>query len=342
MKNSFSERVVSWHDKHGRKDLPWQQDKTLYRVWVSEIMLQQTQVSTVIPYFQRFMAQYPTLHDLANANEDDVLQLWTGLGYYARARNLLKAAKQMVEQYGQFPEQFTEVVDLPGIGRSTAGAVLSLTLDKPIAILDGNVKRVLARHFMVDGWPGQKPVADKLWALSEEVTPKQQTSVFNQAMMDIGATICKRGKPLCELCPVQDTCFAKANNLQTAYPQPKPKKNIPERQTTMLIMRCEQHIYLQRRPTSGIWGGLYCFPQFDDASALDEWLQTQQLQIADKTQLAAFRHTFSHFHLDITPIVIDLTSRPLLVNDSEDIWFNLQQQREFGVAAPTQKLLSQL
>ncbi|WP_111979874.1 A/G-specific adenine glycosylase [Algibacillus agarilyticus] len=340
MSASFSERVIAWHKQFGRKDLPWQQNKTLYRVWVSEIMLQQTQVSTVIPYFERFMQQYPDLHSLALANEDDVLNLWTGLGYYARARNLLKAAQVMIEQFNGFPNDFDQVLALPGIGRSTAGAVLSLTEGQPIPILDGNVKRVLARHHMIEGWSGNKKVLDKLWEVTEAVTPKKETDVFNQAMMDIGATICKRGKPLCDECPVHATCFAKANNLQSKLPTPKPKKVIPEKQTCMLICQFNDRILLYKRPSVGIWGGLYAFPEVDGIQDIDPWCEEHGLAVIEKTAMQTFRHTFSHFHLDIAPYKIELEKMPTTVNDRQDIWFDLNEPRTFGISAPTEKLLS--
>lgn len=217
--SQFSAQVLDWYDKYGRKTLPWQIDKTPYKVWLSEVMLQQTQVATVIPYFERFMVRFPTVTDLANAPLDEVLHLWTGLGYYARARNLHKAAQQVAALHGgKFPETFEEVAALPGVGRSTAGAILSLSLGKHFPILDGNVKRVLARCYAVSGWPGKKEVENKLWSLSEQVTPAVGVERFNQAMMDLGAMICTRSKPKCSLCPLQNGCIAAANNSWSLYP----------------------------------------------------------------------------------------------------------------------------
>ena len=341
--SSFSERVITWYHQHGRKDLPWQLNKTLYRVWVSEIMLQQTQVKTVIPYFERFMETFPTLEALAKAEEDQVLNLWTGLGYYARARNLLKAAKQMMGQHGRFPNQFDQVLELPGIGRSTAGAVLSLTEDQPIAILDGNVKRVLARHFMVEGWPGKATVLDELWKHTEAVTPKSGTRHFNQAMMDIGSAICTRTKPKCDLCPVSETCFAKANNVQTKYPASKPKKQLPEKTVMMAVFRYKDEVYLERRASTGLWGGLYCFPEYESLEALDSWLSVNNIAFSEEPNvLNMFRHTFSHFHLDITPCVVQLEKPIDKVNDTDNLWFNLSHEKSFGIAAATEKIFKQL
>ncbi len=340
--SDFSHQVVEWYKLHGRKDLPWQQDKTLYRVWVSEIMLQQTQVVTVIGYFERFMAQFPTLAVLAKASEDEVLALWTGLGYYARARNLLKAAKQMMAEYGEFPQKIEQVLALPGIGQSTAGAVLSLTLQQPHAILDGNVKRVLARHFNIAGWSGKKAVLDELWLKSRQVTPTKQTHFFNQAMMDIGATICTRSKPKCGSCPVQENCQAYKLNLQSELPTSKPKKSIPSKSVFLLVKTHQQQVYLEKRASQGIWGGLFSFPEYQELSEIETELNLLNVGL-DKLEIKTpFRHTFSHFHLDITPVVANLKSLPNQVNEGANLWFNLQDEREFGISVPTSKILAEL
>ncbi|WP_200985567.1 A/G-specific adenine glycosylase [Klebsiella pneumoniae] len=234
----FSAQVLDWYDKYGRKTLPWQIAKTPYKVWLSEVMLQQTQVTTVIPYFERFMARFPTVVDLANAPLDEVLHLWTGLGYYARARNLHKAAQQVATLHGgEFPRTFDEVAALPGVGRSTAGAILSLSLGQHYPILDGNVKRVLARCYAVSGWPGKKEVEKRLWDISEEVTPAEGVERFNQAMMDLGAMVCTRSKPKCELCPLSNGCVAYANHSWAEYPGKKPKQTLPERTGYFLLMQ---------------------------------------------------------------------------------------------------------
>lgn len=339
----FSDQVLAWYDKYGRKTLPWQQDKTPYTVWLSEVMLQQTQVATVIPYFERFMARFATVSDLANAPLDEVLHLWTGLGYYARARNLHKAAQQIRDQHnGVFPTTFAEVSALPGVGRSTAGAILSLSLGQHYPILDGNVKRVLARCYAVVGWPGKKEVENRLWALSHEVTPAQGVAQFNQAMMDLGAMVCTRSKPKCSLCPLETGCVANARHNQTDYPGKKPKQIIPERSGYFLIMQHQQQVYLQQRPTVGLWGGLYCFNQFNDEKELRRWLAERAISADNLTQLTAFRHTFSHFHLDIVPMWLPVSSSVSCMDEGTGLWYNLDQPPSVGLAAPVERLLQQL
>lgn len=339
---SFSSRVVTWYHQAGRKHLPWQQDKTPYKVWLSEIMLQQTQVATVIPYFERFMQRFPTVSDLAKADTDEVLHLWTGLGYYARARNLHKAAKVVAEQYGgQFPEKIEQVIALPGIGRSTAGAVLSLSLGQCHAILDGNVKRVLARHQAIAGWPGKKPVENQLWELAEANTPKQQTTEYNQAMMDLGAMVCTRSKPRCDVCPVAEDCQAFKFQRQADFPGKKPKKVLPEKPTQMLILHWQQEFLLYQRPMQGLWGGLYCFPEISPEDSISEWLNQQQMSADAIYELTPLRHTFSHYHLDIQPSLIELSEAPNLqvMADNQQLWYNMQQAPKVGLAAVTEKLL---
>lgn len=307
----FSRSVLTWFDTHGRKHLPWQQDRSPYRVWVSEIMLQQTQVATVIPYFEAFMARFPQLHDLADAPLDDVLARWSGLGYYARARNLHKAAQMVRDQYdGIFPTNFVDVLALPGIGRSTAGAILSLALNQHHAILDGNVKRVLARVFAVDGWPGKTPVAELLWQHSERLTPKKRVADFNQAMMDLGAGICTRSRPRCEACPLQRSCVAFSEQRQTDYPGKKPKKTIPVRETQMLLLsNANSEVLLQRRPPTGIWGGLLSLPEISMDDDVSGWCEKHLgFTVGEQTCWPVVRHTFSHFHLDISPVLISPAS----------------------------------
>ncbi len=345
----FSQQVVNWYHKQGRKHLPWQQNKTPYRVWISEIMLQQTQVATVIPYYQRFMESFPTITDLANAAEDNVLHHWTGLGYYARARNLHKAAKIIRDNFnGEFPQNITDVIALSGIGRSTAGAILSLALNQPQPILDGNVKRVLARCYLVDGYNGLSKFDKTLWQLSEQLTPTQDTSYYNQAMMDLGATVCTRTKPNCEQCPLQYSCLAKAADLQSEYPQKKPKKKIPEKNTIMVIPRIQNNnnelVLMEKRPPSGIWGGLWCFYEIAELEQLTTLLTKVNLKPIAQQQLTEFRHTFSHFHLDITPLVVDceLISNQEVNENNQQQWYNLQQENNVGLAASTKKLLTLL
>ena len=345
----FGQQVVSWYHQQGRKHLPWQQNKTPYRVWISEIMLQQTQVATVIPYYQRFMASFPTITDLANADEDVVLHHWTGLGYYARARNLHKAAKIMASDYsGEFPIDIDEVIALPGIGRSTAGAILSLSLKQHHPILDGNVKRVLARSYLVDGYNGLSKFDKALWQLSEQLTPAVETDSFNQAMMDLGATVCTRSKPTCDLCPIEQSCLAKASEQQANYPQKKPKKKIPEKATIMVIPRLtkdnSQQVLMEKRPPSGIWGGLWCFHEISDLEQLDALLEKLSLKALSSQKMTEFRHTFSHFHLDITPIVVDCQQIAITeINEpDQQKWYDLAQASSVGLAASTQKLITLL
>ena len=339
----FSAQVLDWYDKYGRKTLPWQIEKTPYKVWLSEVMLQQTQVTTVILYFERFMARFPTVTDLANAPLDDVLHLWTGLGYYARARNLHKAAQQVATLHqGRFPETFDEVAALPGVGRSTAGAILSLSLGKHFPILDGNVKRVLARCYAVGGWPGKKDVEKKLWDISEQVTPAVGVSRINQAMMDLGAMVCTRSKPKCSLCPLENGCIATANSSWAQYPGKKPKQTIPERTGYFLMMQNGRDVFLQQRPPSGLWGGLYCSPQFETEDALRDWLEARHIPADTLTQLTAFRHTFSHFHLDIVPMWLTVSSFTPCMDEGNALWYNLAQPPVVGLAAPVERLLQQL
>ena len=345
----FQQAILTWYDRHGRKDLPWQQHKTAYKVWVSEIMLQQTQVATVIPYFNRFMARFPTVQALADAPTDDVMYHWSGLGYYARARNLHRAAQHIRDHHGgEFPEAFDAVMALPGVGRSTAGAILSLACGQHHAILDGNVKRVLARYFMIEGWPGATSVADALWQKAEHLTPAARSAHYNQAMMDLGATLCTRSKPQCAVCPVQAGCAAQQAGRQAEFPGRKPKKVMPVKQTAMLMMlNAQQEVLLERRPPSGIWGGLLGFPELSLQQSTKQWCK-KELGIAVTQQQVwpVQRHTFSHFHLDITPIVVRAeTSGDRVMDDGRWVWYKGSGGRKItvgGLAAPVKRLLDAL
>ncbi len=341
--DSFSRRVLDWFDRHGRKHLPWQLQVSPYRVWVSEIMLQQTQVQTVIPYYERFMQRFPDLRALADAPLDDVLHHWSGLGYYARARNLHRAAGIVRDQFnGEFPRDFDAVTRLPGIGRSTAGAILSLACRQRFAILDGNVKRVLARFYAVDGWPGKSAVLKQLWDLSETLTPHERVAEFNQAMMDLGATVCTRARPACADCPLRDDCRAHATGLQSRYPQPKPRAPLPQRQTHMLLLVSEQTAYLERRPAQGIWGGLWSFPEFDSREALLALCDARALDSAGLETQAPLGHTFSHFHLTITPHRLRVKNPVFSVMEGTGRWYTLGRAEAVGLAAPVQRLLGRL
>jgi len=342
-KTSFAERVLEWFNHSGRKDLPWQQDTSPYRVWISEIMLQQTQVKTAIPYFERFMVAFPNVNALASAPQDEVLHLWTGLGYYARARNLHKAAQFVSRELGgEFPSTVEALSELPGIGRSTAGAIRSIAFELPATILDGNVKRVLARHEAVEGWPGQTPVHKRLWAIADGYTPTQRSADFSQAMMDLGATVCTRSSPQCQECPVQSDCKAYAADTISAYPGKKPRKATPVKSTIFLMVSDSNgNILLEKRPAKGIWGGLWCFPEInsrEDAlnKCIDDWgIEPVRTEIWD-----TFRHTFSHYHLDIEPVHIALPNSPESVMDANDqLWYNVDQPPSIGLAAPIASLL---
>ena len=341
---SFPDRLLAWFDDHGRKDLPWQRLKDPYRIWVSEIMLQQTQVQTVIPYFERFVQSFPDVVRLANAAQDQVLQHWSGLGYYARARNLHRAAQVIRDEYGGvFPDTREAVTELPGVGRSTAGAILSLAFDQHHAILDGNVKRVLARHQAVDGWPGTTAVAKRLWDIAESNTPAERTAAYTQAIMDLGATLCTRSRPACERCPVAADCVARSTMSVTVYPGRKPKKDKPLRATTMVIARHDGHVYMERRPEAGIWGGLWSLPELAGGSVEDWCSERLSTEVAESDAWELLRHSFSHYDLDIQPIVVRVAAPLSKVADSCDVtWHRLGDELPGGVAAPVNKLLEKL
>lgn len=339
----FAKAVLKWYEQYGRKTLPWQIEKTPYHVWLSEVMLQQTQVATVIPYFNNFIKLFPKITDLAKAPIDDVLHLWTGLGYYARARNLHKAAQVINNKFnGLFPTKFDDVVALPGIGRSTAGAILSLSQNQHYPILDGNVKRVLTRYFAVDGWPGNKTIENKLWQLSEQVTPEQNIAKFNQAMMDIGAMVCTRTKPKCTQCPLHKDCIAYKTASWQKYPTPKPKTAKPEKTAYFLMLEYNRAIWLEKRPPKGIWGGLYCLPEFSSEQELKEWLEKKGIVSTEPKPLNSFRHTFSHFHLNIVPIYCVITNFTKCWDESSGYWYKLESDNtKIGLATPVYNLLKQ-
>ena len=342
----FSRTLLDWFDTHGRKNLPWQHNKTPYRVWISEIMLQQTQVTTVIPYFQKFMERFPQVTDLASAHEDEVLHYWSGLGYYSRARNLHKTAKQIVNKYdGEFPRSVALLIELPGIGRSTAGAIASISMGIRAPIMDGNVKRVLTRYFAIDGWPGQARVANELWDIADQLTPQNRVGDYTQVMMDLGATVCKRSKPTCNTCPLHDNCLAYKTGQVTAFPQSKPKQSKPVKSTAMLMVVNQLgEVLLEKRPPAGIWGGLWGFPELSEQQIIEQAHKKTGLILTDYDCWQPFRHTFSHYHLDITPIMtfVEYTHGGA-INDSDSYcWFSLNQPPELGLAAPVKKLLHKI
>lgn len=339
----FSRLLLKWFDQYGRHDLPWQKNTTAYRVWVSEIMLQQTQVTTVIPYYQAFMKRFPTLSALAKAPRDEVLHLWTGLGYYARARNLHQCAIILQTQFkGKFPDNIAALCELPGIGRSTAGAILSIAQQKRAPILDGNVKRVLARFHCVEGWTGHSTVQEQLWDYAERYTPTLRVADYTQAIMDLGATVCTRTTPQCDVCPLHKNCAAYATEQTHLFPFSKPKKQLPVRKRFfLLLVDTHQRVWLTQRPSNGIWGGLWSFPEFDSSAQLQAFCKPFNALIAHQKKLPLRRHTFSHFHLDITPIVVTLTAPPTLPR-STGLWYNIRKPASVGLAAPVKQLLTNI
>jgi len=346
----IADALLEWFDQHGRKDLPWQTNRTPYRVWVSEIMLQQTQVSTVIPFYKRFMAQLPTVKDLADATEDTVLYLWTGLGYYARARNLHRCAKQVCASHnGVFPNDLEGLEALPGIGRSTAGAILSLAMDTRAPILDGNVKRVLARYQAVEGWPGQRSVSDALWYHAEHHTPQKRVADYTQAIMDLGATCCTRSQPTCEQCPLERGCAACAQDRQGDFPGRKPRKPTPLRQRWLAVVtRAPGEVLLQKRPDSGIWGGLWAPPEFETATAATCWITNTLSLPAERCRIEEpFHHTFTHFKLEAHLVRAQCVANHIKTIDVESVddhlqWFAVSPPPTVGLPAPIVRLLAKL
>lgn len=345
MGSHFSQKLLAWYDREGRKDLPWQKKLMPYNVWVSEIMLQQTQVSTVIPYYQRFMTEFPTLQSLANAPLDQVLHLWAGLGYYSRARNLHRTAIIIANEFhGRFPKCVDTLQQLPGIGRSTAGAIAAIAMKQKAPILDGNVKRVLTRYAAIAGYPGDNQVNKELWELAEALTPDDRTGDYTQAIMDLGATVCVRKKPLCHRCPVQNNCLAFKKNEQEEYPGKKPKKSIPTKAIYFLILKDKhQNILLEKRTAMGIWGGLWSLPECSEITEVKSLCKNKYYcQIGEYDFLPTIKHTFSHFHLNITPIIGTIQKLPCIMENSTFIWYNHEQIKKLGVAAPVKRLLQQI
>ncbi len=345
-RTTFQKAILTWYHKHGRKTLPWQQPKTPYAVWISEIMLQQTQVATVIDYFQRFMQRFPNIESLAQAPEDDVLHLWSGLGYYSRARNLHKTAQILQQDFkSKMPCTLEELITLPGIGQSTAGAILSLSMDVPATILDGNVKRVLTRVFAVEGWPGKSTIHNALWDLAKTYTPQKQVAQYNQAMMDLGATLCTRSKPQCTICPLQRHCQAHKTGRESDFPQRKPAKVKPIKTSKfLLIVDEQQHILLEKRPPRGIWGGLWSLPECPTTEDTQTFcLEQLGLEVQSLSAWEGFRHTFSHYHLDIEPVLLKVKPRTdCVMQCPQQAWYNLQEPLQLGLPQPITRLLSKL
>lgn len=338
----FSSPLLAWYDIHGRKDLPWQTPREAYRVWVSEIMLQQTQVQTVIAYFLRFMTRFPTVEALARAQDDEVLSLWSGLGYYSRARNLHLSAKIIVAQHqGQFPQTLDALLPLPGIGPSTAAAILSQAFNQPTPIMDGNVKRVLTRFFRIEGWPEQAQVKKKLLELAQRCMPQTRCADYTQAIMDLGATCCTSKKPNCQQCPVQSGCLANQYQEQLNYPTKKVKKPVPVQEQQFLILRNQQGlIYLEKRPPTGLWGGLWCLPSIDKGYCALHYLQKSYGLLGDTPEpLLSFTHRFSHFQLEIDAIMIKTQAIKDRIAETNGQWFTKEHFDELGLAKPTRRIL---
>jgi A/G-specific adenine glycosylase len=344
---SFSQRLLSWFDRYGRKGLPWQQDPTPYRVWVSEVMLQQTQVATVIPYYERFMARFPTVRELAAAPADEVLHLWTGLGYYARARNLQACAEILVARHGgEFPVELEAMMALPGIGRSTAGAILALSRGQRQPILDGNVRRVLARVFAIAGDPGSASVVAALWAQSEACTPTLRVRSYTQAIMDLGATVCTRARPACTICPMSDECIAAHEGRQAELPGRKQRRLRGSREATLLIAETGKKgslsVLLEKRPAPGIWGGLWSPPQFETEFAALDWCRRELGEPESVGQkLAPINHAFTHFDLRLHPLRVRCTPKGE-VRDLGRLWYRLSTPPRVGLPQPIRQLFERL
>lgn len=337
--------MLAWYELHGRKNLPWKGENNPYQTWVSEVMLQQTQVARVIPYFTAFIAALPDIPSLAHAPLDQILHLWSGLGYYSRARNLHKAANIIMQQHGgRFPQTLVEAQALPGLGRSSASAILSFALHQSHPILDGNVKRILCRTFAIPGWPGQTQVQQQLWQLAEILTPKQQTADYNQAMMDLGASLCSRHQPQCPDCPLQDLCQARTLDQTHLYPAPRPTKAKPLQQRYFLMVTDTQgRLLLEQRPPTGIWGSLWSLPECPlDSTPEDYLLQLYGLQSQSRSDLPPRRHSFSHYDLDIYPVHLRVAQEPRQVQERPWLWYNLHQPKQLGLPAPVLELMSQL
>jgi len=358
-RGSFAIRIVKWQKKHGRHDLPWLA-KDAYHVWISEVMLQQTQVATVIPYYQQFISSFPNLGTLAAATEEQVLAHWSGLGYYTRGRNLLHAAKVIKEKYGgDFPRDQERLVELPGIGRSTAAAICALAFHQRKAILDGNVKRLLARYCGISGHPSSGSVEKLLWQQAEALLPERDIAIYIQAQMDLGATICTRNKPKCDACPVHDDCVAFQNGCVNELPTSRPRKALPERNVSFLLLMHGNDILLEKRSNIGIWGGLWCMPQFESKAAIIEWCIQHGVDAGNIAYLSekkggskglidrfislpTFTHNFTHFKLHISPEMIRIKSKPQRIEQAGKVWLDAEQALLAAIPAPVRRLLNKL
>jgi A/G-specific adenine glycosylase len=344
LQEAFAARVVGWQRTHGRNDLPWQNTRDAYRIWLSEIMLQQTQVATVIPYYERFLARFPTAAALAAAPADDVLGLWSGLGYYARARNLHRAAHEVVEHFGGvFPTRFDDLVTLPGIGRSTAAAIAAFSSGERCAILDGNVRRVLARHAAIGGDPGSTAVMARLWSEAEARLPGGEIEPYTQGMMDLGAGVCLPRKPLCLLCPVNADCEARLQDRVDEFPGRRLRAPRPRRQVAMLVVLARGEVLLEKRAASGIWGGLWSLPEADAAGRPEEaLLRDWGLEAAEVEPMEPFEHAFTHFTLEVAPWRMHVRRATALAEGKPAAWLPLTELAGAALPSPVRKLLAKL
>jgi A/G-specific adenine glycosylase len=336
----FAQRLIAWQQRHGRHDLPWQQHRDPYRVWLSEIMLQQTQVATVIPYYARFLVRFPDVASLAGAPLEEVLTLWSGLGYYSRARNLHAAAQALAAQGGRFPRSRAALEELPGIGRSTAAAIAALAFGAREAILDGNVKRVLARHFAVSGYPGDGPVERRLWQLAESLVPRRDSATYTQALMDLGATVCRLRAPDCERCPLARTCVSRRQGNVAGFPAPRPRTSLPVKRTAMLLVIHRGEVLLERRPPTGIWGGLWCLPQIaPDADPGRHCAERFGARLAKVEKLPPVTHGFTHFTLRIRPMLCEVGKLEPCAGEPGWTWLAPADAARGAVPAPVRRLL---
>jgi A/G-specific adenine glycosylase len=342
--SALASRLIRWQVRHGRHDLPWQRTRDPYRIWLSEVMLQQTQVATVIPYYERFLARFPDVGSLAGARLDEVLALWSGLGYYSRARNLHAAAQTVTQLHGGgFPRTSEALASLAGVGRSTAAAIAVFAFGEREAILDGNVKRVLARHFAVRGYPGEKRVENRLWKLAESQVPKKDIERYTQALMDLGASVCTRARPACASCPLRTSCEARSQGKVQAYPLPRPRKPVPLKKTAMLLLLREGEVLLEKRPPAGVWGGLWCLPEISPRADPGEYSRRRLgARLASAKRLPLLRHGFTHFTLHITPVVCQVASASPCALEPGQVWLPLEEAAQAAVPAPVRKLLNSL
>jgi A/G-specific adenine glycosylase len=351
---SFAEQLIAWQKQHGRHQLPWQQTRDAYRIWLSEIMLQQTQVATVIPYYHRFLQRFPDVAALAAAPVDEVMALWAGLGYYTRARNLHRCAQAVVERHGgRFPSEVTKLAELPGIGQSTAAAIAAFAYGARAAILDGNVKRVFCRVFGIDGFPGQAGVEKLLWERAAALLPDRDIEAYTQGLMDLGATLCTRSRPRCADCPMQSRCIAHSTGRTAELPTRKPKKAVPQRSTVMLVVLHEGELLLEQRPPSGIWGGLLSLPELDrlggggdgsDATLPDAVRLALACfgELRSVDPLPEFVHAFTHYRLQVSPLRVVLAARHASAAQAGYGWYDAEAVAKAGLPAPVRKLLDGL